>query len=217
MNQLDWGRVLEAIGAGIGYTVGLTVIAFLGGMILGFPVALMRVSRIRALRWIGTAYVEICRGVPVVAWMLLIFYGLADLIGTDPLIAATVALTVVATAYIAENYRAALLHVPLGQWEAAVSLGLTRRQLFWRVIAPQGVTIALAPSATYAIGLLKESAFAAVIGVSDIAFQARTLTQSGQPGLATFAVAGAVYLLLSLPIAAAARTIDRRMRTRSAM
>lgn len=217
MNEgTQWGEITSTILEGAGTTVLLTIVAFGAALVLGFPVALMRLSRWWPLRAVGTVYVEVVRGVPVVAWLLLIFYGLVGLTGAEPIPTAMVALSLVATAYVAENYRAALLAVPIGQWEAAQALGLTRRQLFWRIIAPQGIGIALPPSATYAIGLLKESAFASVIGVSDVSFQALTLTQSGNPGLAVFLVAGLVYLALSLPIAIAARTIDGAVRRRSA-
>lgn len=212
----DWGLITSTLLSGVWNTVLLTVVAFAVALVLGFPVALMRVSRIRVLRWIGTTYVEIVRGIPVVAWMLLVFYGFVGLTGSDPMLTAMVALSVVATAYIAENYRAALLAVPMGQWEAAQALGLTRRQLFWRIIAPQGIGLALPASATYAIGLLKESAFASVIGVSDVSFQAITLSQGGNPGLPVFVIAGLVYLVLSLPIAICARWVDSAVRQRSA-
>lgn len=216
MGDVSWGYVISQILAGVYYTVLLTVVSFVVALVLGFPIALMRLSRWRAVRLIGTAYVEIGRGIPSIAWMLLVFYGLVGLTGAKPLPTAMVALSLVATSYVAENYRAALLEVPIGQWEAAQALGLTRRQLFWRVITPQGVGLAIPPSATYAIGLLKESAFASVIGVSDVTFRALTLSQSGQPGLAVFILAGVVYLLLSLPIAAASRWISHSARTRSA-
>jgi His/Glu/Gln/Arg/opine family amino acid ABC transporter permease subunit len=213
----DWAELLSAVSTGIGLTVLLTVVSFALALVLGFPVALMRLSRHRPLRWIGTTYVEVVRGIPVIAWMLLVFYGLVWLTDAEPVPTAIVTLTVVATAYIAENYRGALLSVPVGQWEASQALGLTRRQLFWRIIAPQGVGMAMAPSATYAIGLLKESSFASVIGAHDVTFNALVATQSGEPGMAAFTVAGVIYLVLSLPIAAAARWLDHSMRRRSAL
>ncbi|QNL93716.1 amino acid ABC transporter permease [Aeromicrobium senzhongii] len=212
----DWGLIVSTVLEGVGVTVLLTVVSMALALVLGFPVALMRVSRIAPLRWVGTSYVEVVRGVPVIAWMLLLFYGLANLTGSEPIPTAIIALTLVATAYVAENYRAALLSVPVGQWEAAQALGLKRSQLFWRIIAPQGIAVAMAPCATYAIGLLKESAFASVIGVSDVSFQALNLANGGQPALAAFLVAGAVYLVLSLPIAASSRWLDATLRRRSA-
>lgn len=213
----DWGLIFDALLSGVWTTVQLTAVAFAVALVAGFPVALMRVSRIAPLRWIGTAFVEIVRGIPVVAWLLLVFYGLVNLTDSDPMLTAMVALSVVATAYVAENYRAALLAVPLGQWEAAQALGLTRRQLFWRIIAPQGVSLALPASATYAIGLLKESSFASVIGASDVAYQAMVLHNGGNGGLPVFLVAGLIYLLLSLPIAVCARWVDSAVRKRSAV
>ncbi len=197
-------------------TAIITVSAFLIGAVLGIPVALARLSSIPPLRLLATAYVEIARGIPPIAWMLVLFYGLGRFVPLDPLLAACLALGAVATAYLAENYRAGIRSVADGQWEGAHALGLGGRDTFWRVIAPQGIGVALPPSAGFAVGLLKDSAVASVIGVSDITFQALTLNQQGNPGLPIFIGAGLIYLVVSLPIAVGARRLDALVRVRSA-
>jgi ABC-type amino acid transport system permease subunit len=169
------------------------------------------------LRWIGTTYVEVFRGIPPIAWMLILFYGATEYVALTPLAAACLALGAVSGAYLAENYRAGISSVAQGQWESAQALGLSKRDTFWRIIAPQGIGVALPPSATFAVGLLKDSAVASVIGVSDVAFRALTVTQQGQPGMTVFLVAGLVYLLASVPLAFLARGADRWIRTRSAV
>lgn len=210
-------NVIPFLLTGLVTTVIITIGSFLIGAILGVPIALARLSRIAPLRWLATAFVEIARGIPPIAWMLLLYFGLSRLVRMPPLLAAVVALGIVAAAYMAENYRAGIKSVSEGQWEAARALGLNSTDAFWRVIAPQGVGVALPPSATFLVGLLKDSAVASVIGVSDIAFQAVTLTQQGNPGLPIFIGAGIVYLLLGIPLAVLARSTDKVVRTRIAV
>lgn len=202
---------------GLVTTLIITIGSFLFGAILGVPIALARLSKIAPLRWVATAFVEVARGIPPIAWMLLLYFGLSRLVRMPPLLAAIVALGIVSSAYMAENYRAGIRSVAPGQWEAAHAVGLAGGDTFWRIIAPQGIGVALPPSATYLVGLLKDSAVASVIGVSDIAFQALTLTQQGNPGLPIFITAGFVYMLLGVPLAILARVTDRWVRTRIAV
>jgi His/Glu/Gln/Arg/opine family amino acid ABC transporter permease subunit len=212
--------VIEAIPfllQGLGTTVIITFGSFLIGAVCAVPVALARLSEVAPVRWVATAFIEIVRGIPPIAWMLVLFYGLGRYVMLPPLLAACLALGAVSTAYLAENYRAGIQAVAGGQWEGAGALGLSSRDTFWRVIAPQGIGVALPPSASYAVGLLKDSAVASVIGVSDIAFQALTLNQQGNPGLPIFMAAGVVYLIVSVPMAVLARKADTFIRTRSAV
>ncbi|MDR6414483.1 amino acid ABC transporter permease [Pseudarthrobacter sulfonivorans] len=202
---------------GLGTTVIITFGSFLIGAVCAVPVALARLSTVVPVRWLATAFIEIVRGIPPIAWMLVLFYGLGRYVTLPPLLAACLALGAVSTAYLAENYRAGIQAVAGGQWEGAGALGLSNGDTFWRVIAPQGIGVALPPSASYAVGLLKDSAVASVIGVSDIAFQALTLNQQGNPGLPIFLAAGVVYLIVSVPMAVLARKADTFIRTRSAV
>jgi His/Glu/Gln/Arg/opine family amino acid ABC transporter permease subunit len=186
------------------------------GVILGVPVAFAGLSKNLLLRWVATAYIEILRGVPPIAWMLTLYFGLSSIVRLPPTLAAVIALGAVSTAYLAENYKAGIRSVANGQNEAADALGLNSRDTFWRVVAPQGIGIALPPSAGYAVGLLKDSAVASVIGAADVAFQALTLNQQGNPGLPIFLAAGLLYFAISIPMAVLARRADTYVRGRSA-
>jgi His/Glu/Gln/Arg/opine family amino acid ABC transporter permease subunit len=198
-------------------TVVVTLGSFAAGAVAGLPLALMRRSSIRPVRWVATGYVDIMRGVPPIAWMLLLYFGLGRIFALPPLLAAVIALGAVSSAYLAENYRAGIEAVHAGQWEAAHALGLSQRDTFARVIAPQGITVALPPSTTYLVGLLKDSAIVSVIGVTDVSFQALTYTQQGHPGLGAFIAAGVVYLAIGIPLAVVARRSDRFVRSKLAV
>lgn len=202
---------------GLVTTIVITLVSFVAAAILGLPVMFACRSKFAPLRWLGTAYVEIARGIPPIAWMLILYFGLSRIVGLEPIPAACTALAVVYAAYMSENYRAAINSVAPGQWEAAQALGMNQRDIFWRIIAPQGAGVALPPSATYLIGLLKDSATASVIGVTDIAFQALVLTQQGHSGLIIFSLAGIVYLVLGIPLAILARGTERFVRAKFAV
>lgn len=210
-------NIIPFLLTGLLTTVIITLGSFLIGAVLGIPVALARLSRFAPLRWLATGFIEIVRGIPPIAWMLILYFGLSRMIQMPPLLAACVALGLVATAYMAENYRAGIRSVSPGQWEAAHALGLNGKDTFWSIIAPQGISVALPPSATFLVGLLKDSAVASVIGVTDIAFQAVVLTQQGNPGLPIFFAAGLIYLLLGIPLAVLARWVERVVRNRIAV
>lgn len=202
---------------GLTITVIVTLGSFAIGAVLGLPLALARRSTVRPLVWLATAFIEIARGVPPIAWVLMIFFGLGRVVVLDPVLAACLGLGAVSAAYLAENYRAGIAAVDHGQWEAAHALGLGSRDTFVRVIAPQGITVALPPSTTYLVGLLKDSAVVSVIGVADVSFQALTYTQQGHPGLPAFVAAGAVYLVVGIPLAVIARRSDSLVRSKVAV
>jgi polar amino acid transport system permease protein len=138
------------------------------------------------------------------------------LISIGPFLAASIGLGLITGANLGEIFRGSLAAIHPGQWEAIRALGLSPLAGFIDVIGPQLVRVALPSVATYSIGLLKDSAIASTIGVPELAFQAAHVSQRTFRGLEIFAVAGAVYILMSLPIAWVSRLIDLRLRSRVA-
>jgi ABC-type amino acid transport system permease subunit len=135
----------------------------------------------------------------------------------NPLPAAIIGLGVIAAAYLSEIYRAGLLAVSRGQWEAGRALGFGEWDLLTRIVGPQAIRVVCPPAATYAIGLLKDSAVASVIGVAEVTFRANAeITKSGH-ALTVFFAAAVMYIVLSLPLAFVSRHVDRRLRARFAM
>jgi polar amino acid transport system permease protein len=125
-----------------------------------------------------------------------------------------VGFSVIASAFFAEIYRSGLLGIDRGQWEAATALGLSPFDALRHIITPQALKIALPAAAAYAIALLKDSALASTIGVHDLTYQATVVARSTQQGLLSFTIAGLAYIAVSIPLAIAARRVDRGMRAR---
>ncbi|MEM5369064.1 amino acid ABC transporter permease [Paraburkholderia azotifigens] len=206
---------LSAILKGVPWTIALTLVTFALGTILGLPLCAMRLSRNVILRGVATAIVVVCRSIPPIVWLFFVFFGIGnDLLAMSPFVAAAVGLGVVTAANMSEIYRGALTAIHPGQYEAAKVLNLTRVQQFRDVVFPQLIRIALPTAATYLIGLLKDSAVASTIGVTELAFQAYHVSQATFRGLSVYGSAAVLYIALSIPVAWASRWADVHLRSR---
>lgn len=198
---------------GLPWTLGVTFLALMIGMVLGVPLMLARISRLAWLRLLSGSVITFVRSIPPIVWLFVIFFGLGSgYIRIQPFPAAVLGLGLIASAYMAEIYRGALLSIHAGQWEGAAALGISRTSMWLEVILPQLFRVALPALATYAIGLLKDSAIASTIGVNEMTFVANQQAMATYRGLEVFSVVAVAYIVLSLPIAWATRVIDQRMR-----
>ncbi|WP_109471168.1 amino acid ABC transporter permease [Ornithinimicrobium cavernae] len=207
----------ESLVRGVGQTVSITACAFLIGAVLGFPLALLRRSRNVLVRWGAALVIDTVRSIPPIVVVFLVFYSVgsgAVRLGTFQ--AAVIGLGAISAAYLAEIYRAGIESVASGQWEAANALALPSRKMYVHVILPQALLVAIPPAATFAIGLLKDSAVASVIGAQDITFFAFQESQATLQGLTIFLVAAVLYIALSLPVAGLARWSDHALSKRVA-
>lgn len=206
---MDIFKYWPDLASGIRYTLEVTLIGFAIAVVLAIPVTGLRSSRLWILRFIGTSYVEILRGVPALTWLFIVYFGLPVIgIRFEPLTAGIVVLGVVYSSYLVEVYRAGLRAISIGQHEAAQSLGLGPVTTYVRVIGPQALRVILPPAVAYLIALLKDSALVSTVGVLDITANALTLGQSSPHGLSIFVSAAALYLVFSVPTGVLARKLD---------
>jgi His/Glu/Gln/Arg/opine family amino acid ABC transporter permease subunit len=169
--QLDpVARGLPLLLGGLAQTYLVTVIAFAIALMLGLGVAIMRISPYPQLRWISGAYVAFFRGIPQLALLLWVYFGIAAAFGTrfDAFTASVGVLAVQSAAYLSEVYRAGLLAIPKTQVEAAAAVGLTPLQAFRYVVFVQALRIILPPAGNEAISLLKGSTLVSVLGVFEL-------------------------------------------------
>jgi polar amino acid transport system permease protein len=210
-------EIVIAVAAGALWTVALTLAALIIGIAVGAVLCAMRTARSRFLGYIAAVLILTFRSVPPIVWLFLIFFGVgAEIIQVKPFEAAAIGLGLITGANLGEIFRGSFAAIHHGQWEAARALSLPPGSRFIDVIGPQLLRVALPSVATYSIGLLKDTAIASVIGVPEIAFQASHVSQRTYIGLEVFAVAGGLYILMSMPIAWLTRLIDRRLRMRVA-
>ena len=162
---------------GAGYTLQLSIGGMFFGLLLGFILALMRLSPIWPVRWMARFYISIFRGTPLIAQLFMIYYGLPQFgIELDPIPSAMIGLSLNTAAYAAETLRAAISSIDKGQWEAAASIGMTPWQTMRRAILPQAARVALPPLSNSFISLVKDTSLAATIQVPELFRQAQLIT-----------------------------------------
>lgn len=205
--MLEWSYVLE----GLQVTIQIWLGALALSVILAVPVAALRRSQNHLLKFAGALWVWLARGIPPVAWLIIIYFGLSlGIISEVPVIAAILGLGIVNSAYIGDSIRAGLEAVPHGQREAAQAVSLSGTSAMLRVILPQAVPIMIASAAAYSITLLKNTAIASIIGANELVFYAYNTVQIGAPALSTFFLIGLIYLAFTVPVGFLARWIDAK-------
>jgi len=197
------------------YTVLLSVIGMSLGLLLGFGLALMRLSRSPLLAWPAAVYVSAFRGTPLLVQLFLIYYGLPQLgLELPPLLAAGIGFSLNVAAYAGEILRSAIAAVDKGQWEAAAVLGLTRGQAMRRIILPQAARTAVAPLSNSFISLVKDTSLAATIQVPELFRQAQLITARTYEIFAMYLSAAAIYWIVSSLLALGQGWLERRAEAR---
>lgn len=176
-------------------TIPLTLISFACGLAIAIVTAIARLSGIKILRLIFGAYVWIFRGTPLLVQLFIVFYGLPAVgVTLETWTAAVIAFSLNVGAYASESVRASILSVPRGQWEAAMSLGMTQAQILRRIIAPQAVRISLPPLSNTFIGLVKDTSLAASITMVDMFMVAQRIAARTFEPLLLYVLAALIYL-----------------------
>jgi len=195
---------------------GLWVSLLLAGLTLVFAlplavlVALLRISPLALLRWLGAAYVEGIRNVPLLAHLLFWYFGAPELLpeaarqwlyaGNIELASAVVALTLYTAAYMAEDIRSGIRAIPLVQFEAGRALGFGFLATMRRVILPQALRVTVPPLISQTLNLWKNTSIATVIGVAEMMYQAAKVESTSFRSVEAFAFATSAYLAVSLVI-----------------
>jgi polar amino acid transport system substrate-binding protein len=197
-------------------TLALSCLAMGLAVMLGVLIAIGRVYGNTALRAVLLGYVEVMRGTPILLQLFVLYYGLAAAVRLPAFAAALLGLALNYAAYESEIYRAALEAVPKGQLEAGRVLGFGERQLLMLVRAPQAFRFALAPMTNDFVALLKDSSLVSVLTVMELTKQTQILATNIGSWVIPGTLCAALYLAMSLPIAALARALERRWRTPTA-
>lgn len=180
------------------FTLQLSLGGMIFGLLLGFMLALMRLSRFWPLSWLSRFYVSVFRGTPLIAQLFMIYYGLPQFgIELDPIPAAMIGLSLNTAAYTSETLRAAISSIEKGQWEAAASIGMNPWQTLRRVILPQAARTALPPLGNSFIGLVKDTSLAATIQVPELFRQAQLVTSRTLEVFTMYLAASIIYWLLA--------------------
>jgi His/Glu/Gln/Arg/opine family amino acid ABC transporter permease subunit len=197
----------ETLAPGLWLTIGLWIVASATILPIALAVAMGRLSSRASVRRITAGYIELLRSTPMLGLMLFTYFGLGSWVGPalTPFLAAYLALVVGQTAYDAENYRAAFQSVPETEWEAAHGLGLTRWQTYRFIILPRSIPVLFAPTVNSWIYVIKMTAIASVISVTELTLQSTSLVGTTYRPLPVYALVAVFYLVLITLVGALGR------------
>jgi polar amino acid transport system permease protein len=194
-------------------TLKVTAAALALGLPLGLAVALMRLSRARAVSLPAGVFVEFFRSTPPLVQLFWCFFALPILIGVrvDSFQAAVMTLSIQSSAFFAEVFRGGIVSVERGQWEAARALGMTYRQLLRRVVLPQAVKRMIPAFLERAIELMKTTTLVATVAYADLLFEASDIAQKTFRPLEVFTAAAAIYFVVIFAASRVVQVSERRL------
>jgi polar amino acid transport system permease protein len=210
-----WQVFPQLLGIGLVNTLVISIWATLIGIVLGMVVAIMGISPSRWLRIPARIYTDVFRGLPAILTILLIGQGFArfsqQLFGPSPYPLGILALSLIASAYIGEIFRAGILGVDRTQWQAARVLGLGWVDTLRFVILPQAARKVLPPTGSTVIYLIKGTALASAIGTPELLRVGQLVANETFRPVETLTIVAIAYFVLTYPIALAFHYIERRL------
>ena len=194
------------------WTVVLSLIAFVGGGLVGLALLVARIARWPGAERGVALYVQVFQGTPLLMQLFLAYFGLALLgLNVSAWVAAGLALTLYTSAFLCEIWRGCVNAIPKGQWEASASLALSlREQLRW-VIGPQALKIAVPPTVGFLVQVIKGTALASVIGFIELTKAGTMITNATFRPFTVYACVALLYFALCWPVSAWSRRLERTL------
>ncbi|MFG0233544.1 amino acid ABC transporter permease [Achromobacter sp. 413638] len=215
---------LETLLIGVGWTLALSLIAWVFSLLLGSCLGVMRTASSRALNFAGAAYVEVFRNIPLLVQMFLWYFVLPELLPHawgvamkqmpqpwGQFLPAVLCLGFYGSSRVAEQVRAGIQSLPRGQLQAGIAQGLTEAQVYRYIILPQAYRIVLPPLTSEFMGTIKYSSVALTIGLLELTGQARSMQEFSFHIFEAFSAATAVYLILNGVVVLGMRMLERRV------
>ncbi|HPS43302.1 MAG TPA: amino acid ABC transporter permease [Treponemataceae bacterium] len=208
-------------------TILLALLAVVIGVLIGMLLAIGRVGKNRALKFLATAYVEFIRGTPLLVQLFIIYYGLQAIgirfpdspiasrilgINFADFMAGVITMGINSGAYVCEIFRAGIQSIDKGQTEAARSLGLSQTRTLVYVVIPQAIRNVLPALGNEFVVVIKESSIVSIIGIADLMYKANTVRGNTFQPFEPLLVAALVYFLLTFPLSKLLARIEKRMR-----
>jgi polar amino acid transport system permease protein len=194
------------------WTVLLSIIALLGGGLVGLLIALARASHSKASRAAARAYIRVFQGTPLLMQLFLLYFG-ASIFGVqaDAWTSAALALTLYCSAFLGEIWRGCIQAIPSGQWDGAQALALSRSQQLRLIILPQALRIALPPTVGFAVQAIKSTSLASVIGFVELTRAAQIVNNATFRPMLVYASVAVIYFALCWPLSFASQRLERRI------
>ena len=195
-------------------TLVLSLLTFAIGGLAGLALAMARISPARPVRVAAAAWIQLIQGTPLLVLMGLCFYGpnIAGIGSVPALLAATLAMSIYASAFLGEIWRGCIQAVHKSQWEAAECLGLTRWQRMRQVVLPQALRLATPPTVGFAVQIVKNTSVASlVIGFAELSYNAKVLNNSTFQPFVYFGAAALLYFAMCYPLSRWSLALERKL------
>jgi len=217
MSDFSLWDILRNLLMALRWTVVLSLIAFVGGGIVGAALLFLRLRCGKAANRAVGLYVQLFQGTPLLMQLFLAYFGIA-LFGIDvsAWTAASVALTLYTSAFLTEIWRGCVASIPKGQWEASGSLALSFGEQMRHVILPQAVKIAIAPTVGFLVQVIKGTALASVIGFVELTKAGSMISNATFQPFVVFSCVALLYFVLCFPVSLYAKKLERKTHGRRA-
>ena len=194
-------------------TLVLSLLTFAIGGLAGLALAMARISPARPVRVAAAAWIQLIQGTPLLVLMGLCFYGpdIAGIGSVPALLAATLAMSIYASAFLGEIWRGCIQAVHKSQWEAAECLGLTRWQRMRQVVLPQALRIAVPPTVGFLVQVIKGTALASVIGFVELTKAGSMISNATFQPFLVYACVALLYFALCFPVSLVAQSLERKL------
>jgi polar amino acid transport system permease protein len=194
------------------WTVLLSLIAFVGGGLVGMALLLARIAKVRGAEVLVGGYVQLFQGTPLLMQLFLAYFGLALFgLNVSPWIAAALALTLYTSAFLTEIWRGCVASVHRGQWEASAALALSLREQLRHVIGPQALRVAVPPTVGFLVQVIKGTALASVIGFVELTKAGTMITNATFRPFTVYACLALMYFALCYPVSAWSKSLERKL------
>ena len=192
-------------------TLRITLASFGLALALGTVVGVVRISTRLPWTWLGRAWVDGIRGVPLLVLIFFIYFGLGRVLQLPQFLAGVLAIGICYSAFVGETIRAGIQAVPRGQWEAARALGLSHGQTLRFVVLPQAARIVVPPVMNDFIACLKDSSLVSIVGLRELTRAGREYSSGTFQDFQTWLVVGLLYLAMTLALSKLASRLEARL------
>jgi polar amino acid transport system permease protein len=194
------------------WTILLSLIAFVGGGLVGLALLLARIAKWPGAGPLVGAYVQLFQGTPLLMQLFLAYFGLALFgVNVSPWTAAALALTLYTSAFLTEIWRGCVNAVSRGQWEASAALPLNLREQLRHVIGPQALRVAVPPTVGFLVQVIKGTALASVIGFVELTKASTMITNATFRPFTVYACVALMYFVLCFPISAWSKSLEKKL------
>lgn len=226
--ELYFGKAIKTLGPnlleGIGVVLQVTIIGFLGALVIGLLIAIGRMNKKKAVRGIIGVFVELIRGTPLLVQFFYIYYvvplllsNILEAMGVDynvqisSVVAGIIGFSINYGCYMSEVIRSSIVSIDPGQREAGLALGFSEVQVLFKIIIPPALRNSVPVFGNYLVMMIKDTSLLACIAVSELLLRTQAYASQTFLTIEAYTLLAAVYLLLSVPLSQAVKYVENKM------